>query len=221
MMRWGLVCIIAVCSACGTLSQTVDRDLLREVSIENKLVLFDSENEVSIAMDERDKIQRTIRDAKLDIRDAQRQIREAYSDQERAEEKGDEKAFGIAYLAEEVFELKIDYLEFLVDYHRERLSAQEDVIVAARARHELHKAKLVVRSNVRGASDIDLEDFEGQVADKVESAKASQSDLTEVEQELNAVKAVWLERRKALMAASGGGLGSAWAEDSALWQEGD
>lgn len=205
-------------SACSPLSETVDRDLLAVITVENKLLLFDAENDVSISIDEREQIQRDIYQAKQDLRDAEAQIEEAESDEDRANEKGDAQRAQLAAMAREVFLLKTDYLEEYLDYLREKLSAQESLIMVAFAKFELAKAKLVKKNNVRGAADIDLIDFEEQVDDYVERAQENRMDLSEHDKEVEAYKKQWMDRRDQLMAASGGGLGSPWAEDSALWE---
>lgn len=89
--------------------------------------------------------------------------------------------------------------------------------MVALAKFELAKAKLVKKNNVRGAQDIDLVDFEEQVDKYIERAMESRADLAEREKEVDAFKQQWFKSRDDLMAKSGGGVGSPWAEDSALW----
>jgi len=204
-------------SACSSLGSTVDRDLLSEITIENKLLLFDAENDVAIAIDERERLAREIYQAKMDIIDAEAQVDETYDDEDRADAKGDDKRAQLSAMAREVFILKIDYLELNLAYLRDKLEAQDGLIMVAKAKYELAKAKLVKKNNVRGAQDIELADFEEQVSDYVQHAKDAMVDLSEFEKEVEAYKKQWLHTRDQLMAASGGGLGSPWAEDSALW----
>lgn len=201
---------------CG-LSHTVDRDLLTVISIEYKMTLFDAENDLSIAMDERERIQQEIQATKQDVRDAEAQVVEAESDAERASLKGEAEKVDIADMAADVFQLKIGYLTAEISFLRERLTAQDALIDVAMAKYELAKAKLVKKNNVHGAADIELVDFEEQVDAYVERAKAGQQVLSEVRTEVDAIKAIWLEQREQLSSASGGGIGSPWAEDSALW----
>lgn len=204
-------------SGCGGLGYQVERDLLTEVSVENKLTLFDAENNVAISLDERDQIRREIQMVRQQIEDTDKQIREAIEDGERAEDKGDAERANIAVMAEEVFDLKKDFLYEQIGLLRSRLEVQEAYIYVAFAQYELAKAKLVKKNNVRGAQDIELEDFEAQVDEYVEQAKEINQDFAEYEQEVEQVKQAWLARREELQQASGGGLGSPWAEDSALW----
>ncbi len=213
-----VVCLLAAqLVGCAGLRYTVDRDLLAEITIENKLLLFDAENDVSIALDEREQISREIYQTKVDISDAELQIAEAENDEDRAAEKGEADRAKLAAAAQQVFALKVDYLYRRLSYLREKLDAQDHLIMVAKAKYELAKATLVKKNNVRGASDIELEDYEEQVGDHVERAKESRVDLAEVEKEVDAYQQRWLQTREQLMAQSGGGVGSPWAEDSAMW----
>lgn len=218
-MKRNLLCFFLVVAAhgCSSLSYTIDRDLLSEITLENKLSLFDAENDVSIAVDEKEQIQRQIQGVKQDIADAEAQIAEAESDAARASAKSDAKGEAVASAAQDVYDYKISYLEAYIAFLRKKLAAQEGLILVAYAKYELAKAKLVKKNNVRGASDIEEADFEAQVDSYVEKARAEQESLAEEEKEVEAVKKEWLTRREQLQSQSGGGVGSPWAEDSALW----
>lgn len=215
-VTWSLV-LAGGLAACGPLSHTIDRELLRDVSVENKLILFDAENDVSIALDERENLRRQIMDLRQDIRDAEAQILEANSDRDRYSEKGDQQRVTVSELAVDVYELKIDWLEERIGLARERLSMQDRLIMVAAAKYELAKAKLVKNYNVRGAGDLELIDYEEQVDDHVEQAKSSQGDLTEAEAVVAEAEKVWQAKREELRKASGGGQGTAWADDGDLW----
>ncbi len=204
-------------TACGGLSYTVDRDLLKDVSIENKLVLFDAENDVSIALDERESLKKQVNEARQDISDAKAKIKEAKADAERAAEKGDGNAQQVGDLAEETYDKKIDYLNERISFLKRRLDAQERLIYVAWARYELAKAKLVKKNNVRGANDVEIPDFEEQVDKFVELAKEDTESLKQEEAQLAQVQQEWLAQREKLQAASGGGLGSSWVEDGSIW----
>jgi hypothetical protein len=212
-----ILAISIALSGCGGMSYTIDRDLLRDITIENKLLLFDAENDVSIAIDEREQIQRQIRDLRTDIRDAHAQVREADGDRERAQAKNESARSTLAERARAVFELKITFLLAQIDLLREKLVVQDRVVLVAETKFELAKAKLVKRNNVYGAADVDLTDFEAQVDDAVESARGARQDFAEDEKALVAVKGEWQKAREQLAKDSGGGVGSPWAEDSAAW----
>ncbi len=218
-MRSACIAILVgslVLSGCG-LTYMVDRDVLLNIALEHKVGLFDAENDVSIAVDAREAIQNEIRESRRDIEYAEAQIAEAISDGERAAQKGEWDKVELADLAGEVFELKIDFLEEHIDYLYEKRGLQDLIIVVANAKFELEKAKLVKKINVRGSESVDLEDFEWQVDDKVESARAAQEDLMVTGQEVEEVKQLWVDRRDQLSQKSGGGIGSPWAEDGGMW----
>lgn len=205
-----------VAAGCG-LTHTVDRDLLQTISVEYKLSLFDAENEVSIAVDERDRLQREILQVKEDLARVERQIVDAESDYQRAVEKGVQDRARLAEQAAAVYELKAEYLEEHIDYLREELRVQDAFINVALAKFELAKAQLVKKNNVRGADSIDLADFEAQVSDAVAAAKEAKDSLNVDFAEVEKAKNTWLAARDELSKASGGGVGSAWAEDDGLW----
>ncbi len=207
----------AIATGCGGLSYTVDRDLLKDISIENKLILFDAENDVSIALDERESLKKQMTETRQDIADAKAKIIEAKTDADRAEAKGDANAETVGDLAEEAYDKKIDWLGDRLSFLRRRLDAQDRLVYVAWARYELAKAKLVKKNNTRGANDIELQDFEEQVDKCVELAKEDTESLKQEEVELQQSQQEWLAMREKLQAASGGGLGSSWVEDGSIW----
>lgn len=211
-----LLCVVAG-AACGPLRYSIDRDMLRDITIENKLLLFDAENDVSIAVDEKESIQREIQAVKQDIQDADAERREARSDATRWATKGDAAKEQVATAAIDVYGLKIDYLEDQLGYLRAKLRAQDELILVAWAKYELAKAKLAKSNNVRGSEDVEMADFEVQVDQAVERAKARFEALAATAQEVETVKKVWLDKRNELAKESGGGIGSLWAEDGSFW----
>lgn len=218
-MRTLLFCglVSGLVPACGGLSYTVDRDLLNHISIENKLLLFDAENDVSIALDEREALKKQMSETRQDIADAKAKIQEAKADAERAQAKGDANAETVGDLAEDAYDKKIDWLNERLGFLRKRLEAQDRLVYVAWARYELTKAKLVKKNNVRGANDVEIPDYEEQVDKYVELAKEDAESLKVEEEELNKAQQEWLTERAKLQAASGGGLGSSWVEDGSIW----
>lgn len=207
------VCLVV--GACGL--TTVNRDYLRQLTIEQKLLLFDAENDVNIALDERENLRGQIRELKDAIAFADQQQAEADSDAERWSEKGRTEQAALARQAVEVFELKLEYLDAELDFLRTKLDVQDALIKLAWAKFELAKAKLVKSNNTQGAADIDLEDFEEQVTSVAERASDEKEDLKALRQETDAVRTQWESQRDRLAKASGGGVGSPWTEQSAGW----
>jgi len=211
------VALAIALSGCGGLSYSVDRRLLGDLAIENKLALFDAENELSIALDEQEQLGKQMHEARAALARAYDQVSEAESDGARAERKKDAAAAKVAGLAVVAGEHKITYLKTSVAWLRRRVVLQTALINVADARFELAKAKLVKKNNVRGAASIDLADFEGQVSRYLEKARDEQQDVDAAAKVVASTKGVWQTARDALSKASGGGLGSPWAEDGAVW----
>lgn len=218
MNRLQLVAPFIFCGlgACG-LAHTVDRDLLRAMTIEQKLLLFDAQNEVAITLDEREELRQDIAELKLDRQKVARAIRDAEEDADRADDKGDVQAEQISNLAAEVFELQSDYLDEALTYARDRLAAHEQMVKVAHAKFELAKARLVKDNNLPGASSIDLEDFEEQVDSAVEDAQEERAELKEQQTEVDNAKKAWLQQREVLNKKSGGALGNPWVDGSETW----
>jgi hypothetical protein len=209
--------VAALVCGCGGLSNRVDRDLLRDISVENKLLLFEAENDVSIAIDEQEQITRQIHEMRQQINALGSQKGAAANDEERAQNKKDDKAEQVAVASRQVLDLKRDFLEMRLKALREKLSAQSGLAYVALAKYELAKAKLVKKNNVRGADRLDLADFEKQVDEAVAGAKQEQQAVEAVEKEVEVKRQQWLTARNQLEKSSGGGAASPWADDAMAW----
>lgn len=187
--------------------------MLEKLTIENRLLLFDAENELNIAIDARYQVIDEIDAIKDDLDRAKRKLETARRDVEVFERKGDFDRQGVAELRTEAQKSRIDYLRARLDWARERLEVENRRLVVAQSEFELAKARLVKKNNVPGASKISIEDFEDQVAkykSRVEDAdrdvEKALVDLTEEEEE-------WIRASRTLQEASGGALGSRWLEE--------
>ena len=190
----------------------VDADVLEKISIENKLRLFDAENELNIAIDARDQVVDEVAQIKEDIRRTQRKRDRARRDEEVFDAKDDERRVRLARLRADAATAQIDYLEARRSWARARLDRERRALVVAKAKFELAKAKLVKRNNVPGASDIDLEDFEAQVADYSADVGETEGDIKEAQIEMKAREQNWIAEAKRLQNATGGALGSRWLD---------
>ena len=198
--------------SCAAPSLTVDRDVLEKITIENKLLLFDAENELNIAIDSRDQVVDEIEQIKEDIQRAKTKLEVAERDQESFADKGDAERAKIAGFKATSEEARIDYLSARLDWARSRLDRERKKLIVAKARFELAKASLVKKNNVPGASDIDLADFEEQVKDYEEDVADTDPDIAETESEMKQKEESWLAASKSLRQASGGALGSRWID---------
>jgi chromosome segregation ATPase len=190
----------------------VDREVLEKITIENKLLLFDAENELNIAIDSRDQVVDEIEQIKEDIRRAKKKHAVAERDQESFADKGDNERSKIAGFKAVSEEARVDYLDARLEWARTRLVRERAKLIVAKAKFELAKARLVKKNNVPGASDIELADFEEQVKDYEEDVAGTEEDITEAEAEMKQMEEGWLAASKSLRQASGGALGSRWID---------
>lgn len=208
--------LVTVVLAAGC-AKRVDRELLRDLTVESKLVLFEAENEVSIALDEEEMLTRQIRELRAQVKEIDVLKNEADGDADRAKARKDDKAVEVAKKAYDVLDLKRRFVEYRVRLLKQKLSAQDRLVRVSYAKYELAKAKLVKKNNVRGADKVDLADFEKQVDNMVEKARDAQGAVEQAEKEAEAKKQEWLAARSQLESSAGGGASSPWADDASAW----
>ena len=119
----------------------------------------------------------------------------------------------VAALRAETQKTRIKYLEARLEWARRRLQVEDERLDVARAEFELAKARLVKKNNVPGASDIDIEDFEDQVANFEERVADADADVEEALAKLTEKEEAWVQASRALQQATGGALGSRFLED--------
>lgn len=193
-------------------SLRVDADVLDKITIENKLRLFDAENELNIAIDARDQVVDEIVQIKENVRRAARKREVAERDISVFERQNDRARLELAELRRDTADAHLDYLDARLEWARERLDRERRALIVAKARFELAKARLVKRNNVPGASDIDLADFEAQVERYQDDVGETAEQIEEAEVEMKAREQNWIAQSKALRQATGGALGSRWLD---------
>ncbi len=205
--------LLTCASGCGSAPHLrVDADVLERITIENKLRLFDAENELNIAIDARDQVVDEIEQIKQDIRRTQKKRDVAARDEDLFDDKGDQRRVALSRLRRTTAIAQLDYLDARLEWARRRLDRQRRALIVAKAKFELAKAKLVKRNNVPGASDIEIEDFEEQVADYSADVGETEEEISEAELEMKAREQNWIAESKRLQNATGGALGSRWLD---------
>ena len=211
-LLFGLVSVTLLGSCGAAPGLRVSADVLDKITIENKLLLFDAENELNIAIDARDEIVDEIAQTKKDIKRTKQKRKVAARDEDVFSDKGDEERARVASLRARAASAQLEYLESRLSWTRERLRRERDRLVLARAHFELAKAKLVKKNNVPGASELDLEDFEAQVRDYAEDVHDADGNIRDAETTMRQREEAWVQVAKQLRDASGGALGSRWLE---------
>ncbi|MEQ8275198.1 MAG: hypothetical protein RMA76_43575 [Deltaproteobacteria bacterium] len=206
------VVALSFCSCRSAPSLRVDADVLDKITIENKLLLFDAENELNIAIDSRDQVVDEIAQIKDDIRRARKKQQVAERDSEVFADKGDNERAKFAALRAVTEDSRIEYLEAYLAWSRERLVKERARLIVAKAQFELAKARLVKKNNVPGASDIELADFEAQVEEYKEDVNDTDEDIAVAEAEMATKEEAWVAKSEQLAAATGGALGSRWLD---------
>lgn len=206
------VVALSFCSCRSAPSLRVDADVLDKITIENKLLLFDAENELNIAIDSRDQVVDEIAQIKDDIRRARKKQEVAERDSEVFADKGDNERAKFAALRAVTEDSRIEYLEAYLAWSRERLVKERARLIVAKAQFELAKARLVKKNNVPGASDIELADFEAQVEEYKEDVNDTDEDIAVAEAEMATKEEAWVAKSEQLAAATGGALGSRWLD---------
>lgn len=200
-------------SACRSApSLRVDKDVLEKITIENKLLLFDAENELNIAIDSRDQVVDEIEQTKQDIRRSEKKRDVAERDASVFSSKGDQERAKVAAARAAESDARVDYLEARLDWVRERLVKERARLVVAKAEFELAKARLVKKNNVPGASDLELPDFEAQVKSYAVDVTDADADIQKAEAKMKAREETWAAAVKQLQTATGGALGSKWLD---------
>lgn len=193
---------------CG-LWHRVDRDDLAKVPNEEKLLLFDAENGVFIAKDERLVAERKLHDAEVALERA-----EAYADVI-----DDRRSSGSSIDTDEVLSLltewnnaRIELREAEIELAEQQLETAEARLWASRARYEHAKALLVKEYNPEEGSSIDIEDFVEQVKDREADEAEEVKLLEEREKAVSEARARYNALSTRLQAASKGAYGGPWAD---------
>lgn len=207
-----MACVAAL-AACGSDPRLrVDGAVLEKITIENKLLLFDAENELDIALDDKDQVLDELE--ALDRRRAkvEEERARARRDIDLFRDKGNPERAEIAALQARAAEAQLEHLEAERKAALVRLEREERALVVARARFELAKARLVKRNNVPGAADLKLEDFEEQVERYQERVLDLDDELDEAQAEVDATEEAWSMAAARLRDESKGAYGSRWLD---------
>jgi hypothetical protein len=196
---------LALGAGCG-LRQRVDRSDLDSIPPEDKLSLFEAENEVLIAKDE-------IAAARNDKEDAETALDRAQDESSTLSRRASgEKDPKVASLLRQWGAQKVTWRKAEIDLCEAREDAARSELMAARARYERAKAVIMKERAPRRATGISVKDFDSQVKSYESDARDDQKDLDKVRKQRD-------ERRKAydvvsrqLQAISGGAYGGPWAD---------
>ncbi len=208
---WAVALLLA--ASCGADPRLrVDEGVLDRLGIENKLLLFDAENELDIAVDDRDQVLDALASLTSERQAAEAERSVAERDVGVFRDKGDQSRARIAALRIEAAKARIDHIDAKRQVELVRLEQQERALVVARAGFELAKARLVKRTNVPGAEGLKLEDFEAQLERTQERMSELDERVAAAEAEAAQRELAWSRASAALRDQSGGAFGSRWLD---------
>lgn len=201
--------LVSALSGCAGLWHRVDRSLLDDVPNEEKLLLFDAENGVYIAKDEMETADRALRDAERALERAR-----GYDDVISARKNSGAVVDTPEVLAllEEWNDARIEVRKAEVAYMQQKRRTAEARLWASRARYEHAKARLVKDHNPEDGTDIDVEGFREQVADKERVEEEQQAALVELEKTVSEKRALYNKLSDQLQQRSNGAYGGPWAD---------
>jgi len=192
---------------CGpSLSHTVPDDLLKRLPKSSRRSVFQAETVVTIAIDRRGAIKRTVDNSLREIDRTREKVRAAKK--RRSQASGDKKAN--IDLEIDMLEAKIDYLYDVIDHQDIRQKLADWELVLAKAQFELAKVQLVKKHSIAYSGSV--EDFENQV-------KSIQADVDGLRKEVDAEAArlkleedKWLAAKKRYYSSIGESSKGWWTE---------
>jgi len=202
----------AACLLAGCGLKRVDEAAVARLPLESKLDLIEAENDLFIAIDAVDEAANRVLETKEDYKNADKRIAEAEDALEHAEAAKDPKLIEVGKLSVQESKDKREFLSSWVDVMWAMLDLEKAKLELARGRYERFRAQAVKKANVEGAQNVDVADYDAQVA----ALEAKVKELTADAQKQNAaaekVRGTWYATRRALSSKTGGAQGSAWVE---------
>ena len=193
--------------ACSPLHYTVSNDAFAQLSVDKKMRLFDAENDVSLAQDEKGQMREAIHQLHSDQDAAERSSRVA-GRQEGANSPG----------LRRMWSARVYYLKLAIEYLHHRVDTQDTTVLVARARFELAKALIVKKNKMPGADSIDIKKFEKQADMLGEQSKRELATLAQLRTKVERARTDWLRQRDDVAANTLGGASLVGDDELAVWQ---
>lgn len=192
---------------CGpSLSNTVPDELLKRLPKSSRRSVFQAETVVTIAIDRRGAIKRTVDNSVREIDRTRQKIKDA--EKRRSKVSGDKRAN--IDLEIDMLEAKIDYLYDVIDHQDIRQKLADWELVLAKAQFELAKVRLVKKHSISYSGSV--EDFEGQVNDIKADVDGLRKEVDAEAARLKIEEEKWLAAKKRYYSAIGESSKGWWTE---------
>lgn len=201
------IALCLVLGGCGpSLSHTVPDDLLKRLPKSSRRSVFQAETVVTIAIDRRGGIKRTVDNSVREIDRTREKIKEA--GKRRSQASGDKKAN--IDLEVDMLDAKIDYLYEVIDHQDICQKLADWELVLAKAQFELAKVRLVKKHSISYSGSV--EDFEGQVNGIKADVDGLRKDVDAEAAVLKVEEEKWLASKKRYYSAIGESSKGWWTE---------
>lgn len=206
---WALLILSLLAStACNGLWYRIDRSQLDRIPNDEKLSLFDAENEVIIAKDNIEAVERNIADGRRAVERARQKVELLKDNAEIAGINSPEVLALYREWAELRFAMREDSMRHL--YLKRKVS--EHQLWLARARYEMAKAQLVHDHDPERGASVNVDDFAKQVADREKTVADLLAELDQSKAVLEEFRIRYDDVSKRLQEASGGAFGGPWVD---------
>lgn len=209
VLLMSLLAVSLLTASCAGIGHRVDRELLRAVPNDELLLLFDAENGVYIAKDER-------ADAEQRLLAAEKAYRSAVSYREVIEERRNSGEAidtpAVLQLLDEWNSARVELRAAEVRFARQKRETSTMRLWASRARYEKAKADLVKEHNPEAGNSLELEPFVEQVSDWEAREQESIVLLAEREADVSQQRQTYNALSDQLQKQSGGAYGGPWAD---------
>ncbi len=191
-----LLTLLPLLAACGPrYGMRVPDDMVKKLPYETRIELLEAENDLAVAIDRVDTSQGEILRARDNIRRARSRAEAAEEELDRAE---DTVSREVAQLTIEEAEARVEYLRARQRLNVDLLEVEELALRCAFARFELARAKAARKSKVEGSEELELKDFEEQIAECEAEVKEERAELTGSTAEEKAAREAWEAKKAAL-----------------------
>ncbi|HVE85778.1 MAG TPA: hypothetical protein VND93_23145 [Myxococcales bacterium] len=189
-------CALALCAGCGPrYARKVPGELVAKLPYEVRIELLEAENDLGVAVDQRDEAENEV----LRTRNAIRRARDRKTAAEReVGEANDAVSREVARLAVDEAGARIEYLRARQDANVAAQERDDLALECAWARYELAKLNAARKAKVEGAEKLPLKDFEEQPKQCQADVVNRQLRVTQEIKKAETARADWDSKKSAL-----------------------
>lgn len=188
-----------------------------DIPLENKVPLFDAENQLWVELDQKERSLRRIKDVDGEIKRMGKLISLARGGLSGAKRKKNAEQANIAKMAIDNYKLKADYLKERKKLLQVRAVYFDKKYNVARAEFELEKALIIKSYKPNQSKRIKVASFEKQLEKFEKIERKYLETIGQQDQKTKAAKGRWLRSKDELYRVSDGSAGNPWLEDIIAW----